>query len=211
MLDINQLIDFCPPDQAGKDEAARIVYYFRPPLYRDRLKLRKMTRRAGGRPVSPEQLIISLQQGIRDIFQGDDCQKNLDLLEEWVTLTAPFDPATVTAARGEDFEVAIEREITARGERIAEMMGAVQAIEAEVERNCPAHRDNLIDQADWREVMNMEAVRLFLVKADNLDLGALKNGCLTDEQISVIPYDHVILLGYEALAHMYPTEDEEKN
>lgn len=190
---------FVPEDEADKPEGERIAYVFRTPRVYDESALRWRCRHhADARPVSLAELRASLKTGIRKVYERSDAPDANAEAERALSTVEAVWASTEAHTDGDDEAAAIAEDL----------QDELQAIESVVRSHYPPYEDLVAMRRKYLEAQGVEAVRLFLVDVEGVDLGAIAADGATDQQLRRIPRRHWNTVQLEALRLMRPDAGE---
>ncbi len=191
MLNGTQPVPYTPPGQDDVPEGQRVAYRLRVPSYYDRAAFRRACVARGAVFHPSARVFASARDGIAAILPDAD------------------DPDRTHA---EEVLAAAEA-VEGIGEPLDdEMAGEAARLEDILRQQWEPYARLLADRAHWLEIAPFEATRMFVDGWENIDL-PFRRGLdgVPPDLLDALPREHIVLVGFEVMAMMRPTEQEAKN
>lgn len=192
-----------------------LAYVFRTPDVYDPARARRLLTRQRVRRPSPFEFRMAGLGGLRAMAAAvsDDAEgeRQAALLEEWYDLVEPVDEDSIDEPDFEARAAIVAEQEAIRTARRRELIGPVMAIEANLERHCPAYAELKADREFWDDVSRIDMVRLLLISAGGRLLPRDDDALVTQAEYKAIPPDHRIPLATFAFGLLAPGGPQRKN
>lgn len=206
LLSAHTPVRFVPPGQGLLDdsgaEADPIAYLVEVPTILTRARFRHAVRAHGARAWAPADLSAQLRDEVAELMAAPE---DLSARDRAMSMIDAFDAAFAGALdSGADI---------VPDEDMASILRGYEDVVTAVESAGGRYARMKADNALWSEIATFEAVRHFLVAAENIDLPAARraDGTWPPAVLESLPADHFAALGGFIMTLFSPSRDEEKN
>lgn len=190
-------------------------YWFRTPCVYDAPKMRRILARQGVRRPAPAELRVAALAGVGEMAEavGDAAEgaRQRALLEDWYKLLEPVREDDIDEADFEKRAVLLREAEAARRTEMGAIYAQALAIEANLERHCPAYRELIADRQYWDDISRIEIVRLLLTRIGGGTLARDEEDLLTQATYIALPREHRLPLATFAFRLLAPDETARKN
>lgn len=202
-------------DELHRVEFGGCEYWLRTPTVYDEARLRRTLGRQRIRRPDMAELRVAALAGVEAMAEAvgdrEEGARQRQLLEDWYEATKPIREDDIDEPDLEARAVEFKRRKVAAEVEAGRLWPQVAAIEANLERHCPAYAELLADRNYWDEVSRIDVVRLLLARRADIALARDGEDMLTPSAYRSIPIEHRIPLANACFKLLAPDEDREKN
>jgi len=196
-----------------REQPGAPVYLLKVPTIRDRLAHQRELQAEGAAWQSDEQILAALLQALDRQLDPPLAQEMRAVLERHAQAKKErAERAADAGAAAEQADQAAAAEHAEQERMFAELTQKVAELEQAMVRADPAYRRLVAERAEYMQLAPLIAAQMFLLGWENVEHRFERlNGRASDDCLMRLPQDHLLLIGWEAIRHFRPAEEQAKN